>query len=229
MVAQIYSRIVLPRSIFVPDNAEPEKPTYRCPLCEVTSTIRPVLWTLDHWICECDACKKIFYAKVDYTGSVVSPGRAEKNRLLFKIVDTYPKYVPSRHESIPENIWSDYLEAYRCHEVGAFKATVVMCRRMMQNVLLDRGAKKKDAKGNWITLRKQINEALPERDYSLVRTVAEETKFLGDYGAHPQDDGVDKVNEGDSKEMLDFGNTILEIVYINPYKIQKRLEKRKSR
>lgn len=212
------------RSIYVPDNAEPKKPSYRCPYCGVLATISPIKWTLNDWICECDSCGRTFYAKVKYTGSILG---GVKNELLFDIVDTYPKYISKRHESIPEYIWIDYLEACKCYDVGAFKATVVMCRRMMQNVCLNRGANKKDSEGKRISLRNQIKEAFPEKEYSLSRKIAEEIKYLGDYGAHPQDDGIDNVKAEDSKEMLDFAYSILEIAYINPWKLEKRLEKRK--
>jgi len=134
------------KSIYVPANAEPTKTSYHCPYCGVLATITPLRWTLDHWICKCDndKCGRTFYAKVNYTGSM-------GNLISFDIVETYPKYIPERHESIP-NIWNDYLEACKCFDVESFKATVVMCRRRLQNVCLGRGAKKKNAKGDWISL-----------------------------------------------------------------------------
>lgn len=205
-----------PKGIFIPSNPIPMKPSCRCPHCGVTTTVSPIRWTLSDWIGKCDnsKCGKTFYVKVNYTGSV-------GNELMFDVIETYPKYVPQKHESIPKYIWSDYLEGCRCFDIGAFKATVVMCRRMMQNVCLERGAKKKDAKGNWISLRNQIKEAFPQKDYSLIHSIADKIKYFGDYGAHPQDDGIDKIKEDDSKTILDFANTILGIAYIAPWKLKK--------
>lgn len=203
------------RTIHVPSNPIPMKPSCRCPYCGITTTVSPIRWTLDHWIGKCDnsKCGKTFYVKVNYTGSV-------GNEVMFDVIETYPKYVPKKHESIPEHIWSDYLEGCKCFDIRAFKATVVMCRRMMQNVCSERGAKKKDARGKWISLRNQIKEAFPEKDYSLIHSIADKIKYFGDYGAHPQDDGIDEVNEDDSKVILDFANRILDIAYIVPWKLK---------
>jgi len=213
----------------IPPNWEPSKTSYRCPYCGVLATITPIKWTFEDWICKCDnnKCGKTFYAKVKQTGEM-SIALGGKTLLNFDIVDTYPKYVPERHESIPENIWSNYLEACKCNYADAFKATVVMCRRTMQNVCLNKGAKNRDSNGKWISLKNQMKEAFPEKDYSLIHKLADGIKYLGDYGAHPQDDGIDDVPKGDAKEMLEFAYSILEIAYINPWKITRQLEKRKQ-
>jgi len=210
------------KSVFIPPDGEPNKTSYLCPFCGVLTTITPLRWTLDHWICKCDndKCGKTFYAKVKYTGGIIGHA-GEKSLLSFDIVETYPKYVPEKHISIPQNVWSDYLEACKCFNVEAFKGTVVMCRRMLQNVCLDRGAKKKNAKGEWISLRNQIKEAFPEKDYELIHSIADGVKYFGDYGAHPQDDGIDSVKKEDAKELLDFTYNLLEIAYINVWKLKQ--------
>jgi len=199
----------------VPQNGEPSKPYCRCPFCGIMTTISPIRWTLSDWIAKCDnsKCGQTFYAKVEYTGSV-------GDELQFDVIETYPKYVPERHESIPEHIWSDYLETCKAFDMEASKATVVMCRRMLQNVCLDRGVKKQNSKGEWISLRNQIKEAFPEKDYALVRSFAEKIKYFGDYGAHPQDDNIDDVTKEVSKTVLDFSYQILEIAYIVPWKLK---------
>lgn len=213
--------------IVIPPNGTPEKPVYKCPFCNVTTTIKPIAWTFTHWIGECDACQEQFYAKVKFSGSSFGPGGGN-TKYHFEILETYPKHVLKRHVSIPEHIWEDYEEANKSYKSGANKAAVVMCRRTMQNVALEKGAMKKDTKGNWITLRNQIKSAFPQRDYSLIHEIADEIKYLGDYGAHPQDDGIDKVIAEDAKEILDFTFTILEIGYINPWRILQRRSKRKK-
>jgi len=137
-----------PRTQYRPDNVTPQKPSYRCPYCGKETTFSPVKWTYEHWIARCDngECKRIFYAKVDYRGTV-------GNEPMFDVIETYPKYVPKKHESIPDHIWSDYLEACNCFDVGSFKATVVMCRRMLQNICLEKGAKKTKENGYHLETR----------------------------------------------------------------------------
>ena len=203
----------------MPEGGVPSKPYCRCPFCGIMTTISPIKWTLSDWIAQCDnsKCGRTFYAKVEYTGSEGSLG---ETKLHFDVVETYPKYVPTKHESIPENVWSDYLESCKSFDVKAFKATVIMCRRMLQNVCHDRGAKNKNAKGEWISLRNQIKEAFPEKEYPLIHSIAEKVKYFGDYGAHPQDDNIDDVSEDVSKKIVDFSYRILEIVYVNPWELK---------
>lgn len=202
------------------------KITYRCPYCGVLATITPLQWVGEHCICQCDnpECEKTFYSKVKNIGETVHTS-GNILEVDFKILETYPKYVPKKHVSIPQNIWSDYLEACNCFDVGAFKATVVMCRRMLQNVCLNRGAKKKDNNGNWISIRNQIKNAFPEKDYELIHKIADGIKYFGDYGAHPQDDGIDNVRREDTKELLDFANSILDVAYVNIWRIKQLSQK----
>lgn len=205
------------------------KITYCCPYCGVLATLTPILWTEEHCICQCDntKCGKTFYARVETTSETVNP--AGDRTYDFEILETYPKYVPEKHASIPQNIWSDFSEACKSFDVKAYKATVVMCRRMLQSVCLERGAKKKNANGNWIPLRDQIKEAFPQKDYALIHSIADGIKYFGDYGAHPQDDGIDAVKKEDSKELLDFTYNILEIAYINVWKLQQLSAKRSTK
>jgi hypothetical protein len=217
--------VPLPKAKFfpnIPNNWVPNKSAYQCPYCGVLSTLTPLVWTYEHWVCQCDnsKCGKIFYAKVKWTGTIVSVDYND-NKLNFNVLETYPKYVPQRHESIPQNIWNDYLEACLCFDVGAFKSSVVMCRRMLQNICLKRGASKKDVNGNRISLRNQIKFAFPHQDYSLIHAFADKIKYFGDYGAHPQDDNIDDVTLETSKAILDFSYNILDITYIVPWRLSK--------
>jgi hypothetical protein len=210
------------------------KVTYRCPYCGVLATITPHSVTNEHCICKCDnrKCEKMFYAKVKvigksecntpYAGQYVS-------EIDLEILETYPKYVPQRHTSIPQSIWGDYLEACKCFDVEAFKSSVVMCRRTLQNVCLERGASKKDATGRYPKLRDQIKQAFPQKDYDLIQAFADKIKYFGDYGAHPQDDGIDNVTKEDARELLDFTYLILEIAYINLWRIKQLSGKKNAK
>jgi hypothetical protein len=202
----------------------PAKITCQCPYCGMNTTVTTICWTLDKWICQCDnsKCNKTFFADVEYQKTVVNPG--EPPVIVYDIIETYPKFVPERHESIPENVWSDYLEASNCFNAKSYKGTVAMCRRVLQNVCFSRGATNKDAQGNWIKLRDQIKTAFPQQDYSLLHQLSDAIKYLGDYDAHPQDDGIDKVTCEDAKTILDFTLEILKIAYVQQWNIKKLLQ-----
>lgn len=83
---------------------------------------------------------------------------------------------------------------------------------------------RKDAKGKWISLRDQLKTAFPQKDYSLIHELSSAIKFLGDYGAHPQDDGIDKVSKEDARTILNFTMQIFEIAYVQQWKIQSLLD-----
>src|SRR5215813_1373346 len=56
-------------------------------------------------------------------------------------------------DAIPKAIREDYTEGRRCLYVGSYKASVVMCRRVLEAVASDKlGAKAKDAKSNTLKL-----------------------------------------------------------------------------
>ena len=96
-----------------------------------------------------------------------------------------------------------------------------MCRRVLQNVCLEKGATKKDDKGRRIRLNDQIKQAFPQKDYSLIHSIADRVKYFGDYGAHPQDDNIDDVTKESAKTILEFSYKILEIGYIIPWGLKK--------
>ena len=210
---------------FVPDNGVPAKTPCQCPYCGIRTTATAIRWTLEKWICKCDndKCGKTFFADVEYNGA--TPDDREST-LSFDILTTYPKVEAEKHVSIPDNIWADYAEASKCFNADSYKATVIMCRRTLQNVGAKKGAVKKDAKGNRTYLMDQIKTVFPQNEY--VHKLAESIKFLGDYGAHPNDDGIDQVTKEDAETILDFTFQILEIAFIQQWKLQSILNKKAS-
>ena len=60
------------KPVVIPDHADPGKASFRCPYCGVMSTLSPIKWTFNDWICKNDNidCGKTLFAKVEYTGSV---------------------------------------------------------------------------------------------------------------------------------------------------------------
>jgi hypothetical protein len=210
------------RPSFMSDNYVPEKGTYRCPYCGTMATLTPLAFTTEHMIYQCDntSCQKSFYARVNYKGKTVSINHNEPSILSFEIIETYPKYVPQKHESIPQKIWADYIEACKAYDVGALKSSVVMCRRTLQSVCLERIGTKVDGNGKYIKLKDQIKQAFPQKDYSLIHAYADKIKYFGDYGAHPNDDNIDDVTKESAKACLDFTYQVLNIGFIVPWSLQ---------
>jgi len=161
---------------------------------------------------------KFFYLKVKWVG-------IQGEHPIYEVIETFPKYQPTQHPSIPNNIWNDYSEAIISYNAGAYKSTVCMCRRTLQNTCFEKRAIKKDADGHWIRLRDQIKQAFPGTESALIRELSDEIKYFGDYGAHPNDDGIDKVAPEEAKQILDFTQSLLEVAYVIPWKIKTTSKK----
>jgi hypothetical protein len=130
-----------------------------------------------------------------------------------KLMDQYPKKIPKLHESIPSDVADDYVEAIKCFDVGAWKASSVMCRRSLQESVIEKGAKKDK-------LIDQIDELCDQEIITKdIKDWAQEIRLTGNIGAHPDKDGLEDVTEDDAKELINFMEEYLNYVYILPSKV----------
>jgi hypothetical protein len=130
------------------------------------------------------------------------------------LLDYYPKRIPRADAAVPEKIASDFVEACKCLDVGAFRACATMCRRAVQTVALDQGGKGE-------TLFKQV-EDLAER-HVITPALAEwahQARAIGVAGAHA--DVPSDVNEEDAAAALKFTESLIEYVYVIPATIAAR-------
>lgn len=134
----------------------------------------------------------------------------------------------SMHDSIPAGIREDYAEGKRCLFVESHKAVVVMCRRAVEALAGDKlGAKSKDAKGATRKLYELID--LLHADGFITKDLkdsAHELRHFGNYGAHAQDDGLDKVEPQEARDVQEITWQLLYSIYVAPAKTQ---ELRKAR
>jgi Domain of unknown function (DUF4145) len=134
----------------------------------------------------------------------------------------------SLHNAIPAGIREDYAEGARCMYVESYKAAVAMCRRVTEALACDKlGAKAKDTKGNTRKLFELIDllhgEGLITKD---IKDSAHELRHFGNYGAHVQDDGLDKVDLEEAKNVREITWQLLYAIYVAPFKTD---ELRKAR
>ncbi len=137
----------------------------------------------------------------------------------------------SMHKAIPENIREDYAEGSRCMYVESFKAAVAMCRRVTEALACDKlGAKAKDAKGNTRKLHELIDllhaDGLITKD---IKDSAHELRHFGNYGAHVQDDGLDKVERQEAKDVREITWQLLYSIYVAPFKTDELRKARASK
>jgi hypothetical protein len=137
------------------------------------------------------------------------------------ILDQYPKRTPKLDEAIPSDVASDYIEAIKCYDVSAFKASVVMCRRALQTSVLDKGA----SKGN---LNDQIDELCRKGIITEdIGNWSHEIRLTGNIGAHP--DGLENVTAQDAEDLIHFMEEYLNYVYIMPAKVAAKRAREKAK
>jgi hypothetical protein len=177
-----------------------------CPYCDVHSTFTFGTSFGNSSIYECDKC----------SGLVL---------LIFedrKVVDQYPKRIPQLDDSIPSEVANDYIEAIKCFDVGANKASVVMCRRALQTSVIERGAKRHK-------LTQQIDELFKKGIITKdIKDWAHEIRLTGNIGAHPDEDGLKDVTPKDAEELIRFIEEYLNYVYVMPSKVTAKRTREKK-
>jgi len=108
--------------------------SFKCPFCGHTATFNTIRELFDKEIITgyltmlCPNCRQIVFVIHD------APNE--------KIENIYPESVPKCDKRIPKKIADDFLEAKRCFGAGAYKGTVVMRRRAIQNSAVEKGAER---------------------------------------------------------------------------------------
>lgn len=198
-----------------------------CPYCGYRVTLNPQSDPLHHsdhayFMASCpntsrERCGPIF---VVYEGL---------NRYITRVYPIPNSEANSIHESIPEKIREDYAEAKRCANSCCWKGCVVLCRRVVEAIACDKlgGEARREGDGATKRLGKLIELLFDKRFITTdIKETADEIKFLGDYGAHVQDDELDSVSRDEATAVLKLTAQILQSIYISPYETRKLREKR---
>jgi hypothetical protein len=168
-------------------------------------------------ILECNHCNNFLYVISDATR--YGDGTTSIN--LSKTKDYYPKNNPKVDGSVPEKVARDFLEALVCFNVGAFKASVAMCRRALENSVIERGAKK----GKLI---EQINDLCDKQAITKdIKDWCHQIRIIGNMGAHPDEDGLEEVTQEDANDLINFMEEYLNYVYIMPAKVAEKRKMKK--
>lgn len=220
-----------PKAKFRPRQIRIEIPdtSITCPYCKVLSrfvdTGKSVfdenrgVWS----ILECVGCKGPVLAIYKWTGSYA----LESNEVGVPVVEprpvgVFPESEPSVHESIPHSVAEDYRESMVCYNAGAWKGTVILCRRALQGSVVDKGADVEKM------LRDQIDELASRQILTPdISNWAHTIRLLGNDGAHPYKKGsLANVTKSEADEMLKFMESYLKYVYEMPYEVAKKSRRR---
>ncbi len=199
---------------------------FTCPYCHAISAFNCIFsqrgvnnktyYPISVW--SCHNCDKGIFVRHGETKN------KHESSLFINIKSILPATEPSVDEKIPEGIAEDFIEAARDYNIASYKSSAVMARRTIQKMSLNLGA----TKGK--KLYQQIEELKKSGKLHFdLADMATEIRFLGNDGAHPDDDGLDDVGREDAKEILDFTSELLDDLYVRPQKIAAMKSKRKAK
>ena len=130
----------------------------------------------------------------------------------------YPAPQPSpTNIKIHEIIRCDIEEAKKCFSVSAFSATVVMARRAVESICIDKGANKSNQ------LYKQIEEIRQKEIITEdLKEWATEVRYTGNTGAHA---GLQPTKE-DAESILHLAEQFAHVIYVLPEMAKELKSKR---
>ena len=149
------------------------------------------------------------------------------NRLNDKIFSVYP--LPNSnpqdyHEAIPEKIREDLAESDRCYHANSYKAAVAMNRRAIQNMVVDI---LKDESIKNKNLYEQIDALFASGFITKhLKDTAHEIRHFGNFGAHPQNDNLDKTTREDVEAVDRLTWDLMRTIYVTPFQTAELKAKR---
>ncbi len=145
----------------------------------------------------------------------------DRVRRVYPLADFEAK---NYHKAIPEKVREDIAEAEICLYADAYKGAVVMFRRAVQNIILnkikDLEIKKKKL---WEQIDRLFTEGLITKD---LKESAHEIRHFGNVGAHPTDDELDQTTKEDAEAIEQLTFSLIGAIYITPFKTKQMQDKR---
>lgn len=199
---------------------------FTCPYCHAVSAFDCIFskrgnfegrfYPISVWSCHnCDRAIFVTHANTQYSHG------SQTNSTANSIFPTMEPAVDSR---VPAGIADDFIEAAKDYNIASYKSSAVMARRTIQKMCLNLGATKGRKLHLQIAELKTNGKLHPD-----LADIATEIRFLGNDGAHPEDDGLDEISPDDAKEILDFTTELLDDLYVRPEKVAALRKKRETK
>jgi hypothetical protein len=135
---------------------------------------------------------------------VIAEGMLKAANRALNIFDTVGDIVEIQW---PAPVFADLVEAASAFNVNAYKACVVMCRRALQGILLERGVED-GSLANMIAAAKGT-PGLPADLYESASAV----RVFGNSGAHPRDEALQSVDRMRAMLAMEVVKDIIKRVY----------------
>jgi len=145
-----------------------------------------------------------------------------------KIIGQFPSSIRSDSNfsgSVPKEILEDFESALKCFEFDEYRPAVGMCRRALQASVLEQGA---GSEKDLIDQIDELNKMKPDRFTTGIKDWAHNIRIFGNWGVHPDKDGLKDVNQEIAKEVIDFLKSYFHYVYVMPQKVANARLKQKS-
>jgi hypothetical protein len=149
-------------------------------------------------------------------GNYLSPAAKHNFPSYLTPVRLYPPTLKGLNFQIPQSIRDSFREAQGCFQASLFTATVVMCRRVIEEVIRQQGIK---SKGLYVGLRD-----LRDKDLIDARLFewADLLRLIGNEAAH----GVgEKIAPQDAEDVLHFTEALADYIYV----LKSRFEELQNR
>ncbi|MBG7615627.1 DUF4145 domain-containing protein [Brevundimonas sp. BAL450] len=189
----------------------------RCPFCRHVgvfpgfSKVNDVKWLTSEYQSGVPGGGKI---GVDWSAGVRRCPNTDCSSLVFVIIKRKTLYASFPSETIdfdsselPESILRSLEEAIKCHSNGAYRASTLMVRRLLEELCADRGAKGSDLKKRLLALSQTI--VLPQE----LLEAADELRLLGNDAAHIEARIYDDIGQSEAELAIELAKELLKAVY----------------
>lgn len=123
------------------------------------------------------------------------------------IISYPPERIDFDATDLPQNIMSSLDEAIACHAAGAFKASALMVRRVLEELCEDKSAKGANLKARVAALKSVA--IIPDE----LLLAADELRILGNDAAHVEAKDYDNIGSEEATIAIDLAKELLKAVY----------------
>jgi hypothetical protein len=145
--------------------------------------------------------------------SIIDDGSKIK---VISVKESVPKL--REHIELPDEIVSNFKEAFGCYLDGYYQASVVISRRLLEQVLISKGATPKQRICDMI-------KELTKRGIldSKLSDLADDIKHLGNIGAHVKEE---EANKSDAETTLHFSDFLITWLFGQVQEVSRRKNQR---
>lgn len=162
---------------------------------------------------KCLKCENPFLKESDF-------GIYDGEDYLSNEVQLFPNTENEAIKNCPAIVYNPYKEALKCYHAHAFDACVIMCRKGIEAICIDKG--EVDMPNLAVKLKNLNSKGILENTFY---SWANELRLLGNDGAHSHNQTV---NQQDAKEAIDFFDALITYLYhlVNQY--EELIKRRKK-